>query len=169
MEELMLGSLSVRIDVKDNAAHYTFSGEVDEGFSHRLMPDLAQADTFLDLAQVNAFNSCGIREWVFWIKKLSINTRIHFIACSIAMIDQINMIPESLGSGTIESFYAPYFCVKCGEVNKLIELSEHQVKIANKKAPFFACESCSTALTFDTLDSSYFLFVEHQKGFPNAS
>ena len=169
MEELKLGSLSIQIEVNDDSVRYSFVGEVDEGFNHRQMPELVRSETFLDLAMVNAFNSCGIREWVFWIKKLSLTTRVHFIACSIAMIDQINMIPESLGSGTIESFYAPYFCVQCGEVNKLINLAEHKVKIANKKAPIFKCENCSAVLTFDTLDSSYFLFVEHQKGFSHAS
>lgn len=169
MEQLKLGSLIIQIEVNDDAVRYSFTGEVDEGFNHRQMSEISRADTFLDLAHVNAFNSCGIREWVFWIKKLSLTTRVHFIACSIAMIDQINMIPESLGSGTIESFYAPYFCVKCGEINKLIKLDEHKVKIANKKAPFFKCENCSAVLTFDTLDSSYFLFMEHQKDLYHAS
>ena len=169
MDNVKMGSLSIQIEISDDELHYVFAGEVDEGFSHRHMPELIRPDTFLDLAQVSAFNSCGIREWVFWIKKLSLCTRVHFIACSIAMIDQINMIPESLGNGIIESFYAPYFCVKCGEVNKLIKLSEHKAQVGNKKAPFFACENCSAGLTFDTLDSSYFLFVEHQKGIPHAS
>lgn len=169
MEDLKLGNLSVKFTLDQDAIRYVFSGEVDEGFSQKQMPDFTRADVYLDLGGVNAFNSCGIREWVFWIKKVSIDSRIHFVACSVAMIDQINMIPESLGNGTIESFYAPYFCMKCGEVNKLIEFADHKEKLTNKKAPFFRCENCSSVLTFDTLDSSYFLFVEHQKGLSHAS
>src|SRR5690606_24842868 len=112
----------------------------------------------LHLENVVNFNSCGIREWVYLIKDLGKLGDLEFRRCSVTMIDQINMVPDSLGNGIIDSFYAPYFCQNHGETNKLIVVSDFINDIVNKRAPTFACGQCGRDLEFDALEESYFLF-----------
>ena len=163
-QTIRMGHLKVTISSTEEDVTYVFSGEVDEDFQRTEIPKIAKKKTILDLAGISSFNSCGIREWVFWVQDLSRDSEIKFRACSVSMIDQINMIPQSLGRGQLESFYAPYYCEKCGEVNRLLHLRDCFSLIAQKKAPKLRCETCDRQLTFDTLESSYFLFMEHQDG-----
>ena len=76
------------------------------------------------------------------------------------MIDQINMVPECLGGGYVESFYAPYFC-ECGaEVNKLVIIKDSQSILLAGQAPEFSCDACGQPLEFDALEESVlFQFV----------
>ena len=75
------------------------------------------------------------------------------------MIDQINMVPECLGSGYVESFYAPYFC-DCGEeVNQLITIRDSRDMLVSLQAPQFKCAACGRNLEFDALEESYFQFI----------
>jgi hypothetical protein len=86
---------------------------------------------------------------------------LKFTSCSVTMIDQINMVPDSLGKGKVESFFAPYYCQCGGEVNRLIAVSQHLKRLVAKQAPEFKCESCGRMLEFDALEESYFLFAEN--------
>jgi hypothetical protein len=70
------------------------------------------------------------------------------------------MVPDSLGRGRVESFFAPYFCSTHGEVNRIITVAEHLTQLEGKQAPEFKCEHCSVPLEFDALEESYFLFAE---------
>ena len=75
------------------------------------------------------------------------------------MVDQINMVPDSLGTGTIESFYAPYFCATHGEANKLVHLKDSIKTLEARVAPPMTCDTCHSDLEFDALEASYFMFV----------
>ena len=168
-ESIQLGHLRIEISEDDESVTLRFFGEVDEDFQKdKILIHTEKPVVRLDLENISGFNSCGIREWVFWVQDLSLGRQLIFVHCSIPMIDQINMIPQSLGTGKIESFFAPYFCQTCGEVNRLIQLSEHSEKIHQKKAPHFNCDTCEGHLTFDSMDSSYFLFIDHQKNISEA-
>lgn len=169
IRSVQLGHLKVEIFEEEDSVTFKFFGEVDEAFQKDKVPVFSgKAVVRLDLGEVSGFNSCGIREWVFWIQELSSGRQLTFVNCSIPMIDQINMIPQSMGSGKIDSFYAPYYCQTCGEINRLIHLSEHAENILQKKAPHFDCDICGNHLTFDSMDSSYFLFIDHQKNISEA-
>jgi hypothetical protein len=113
------------------------------------------------LEEINNFNSCGIREWIYLIRDIGELGKLSFTKCSVTMIDQINMVPDSLGKGRVLSFFAPYFCNCGGEVNRLIEVDQHRVSLESKQAPEFKCEKCGSPLEFDALEESYFLFAEN--------
>jgi hypothetical protein len=152
-------NLVIEIEEKANQVTYNFKGDVDENFRHDEVP-LVKKDTIIfKLANINNFNSCGIREWIYLVRKISEMGSLIFKECSVTMVDQINMVPDSLGSGHIESFYAPYYCDCGGEVNRLIKVDEAQSYLANKIAPELTCENCGNPLEFDALEESYFLFA----------
>ena len=159
-ERVNFTNLQIEIVQSPRQAVFTFKGDVDENFRQNEVPRIKKEELVFELGQINNFNSCGIREWVYLMKDMSKLGRIVFRNCSVTMIDQINMVPESLGNGVIHSFFAPYYCSCRGEVTKLIETAKHRSELSNKQAPEFSCEDCGKKLEFDALEESYFLIAE---------
>jgi hypothetical protein len=154
------GNLFIEIKQTADEATYRFVGDVDEHFRQKDVPRIKKAKITLVLEEINNFNSCGIREWIYLIRDIGELGKLTFTRCSVTMIDQINMVPDSLGKGRVVSFFAPYFCNCGGEVNRLVEVDQHVDALQNKQAPAFKCEKCGETLEFDALEESYFLFAE---------
>ncbi|MEZ4742278.1 MAG: hypothetical protein R3B45_07510 [Bdellovibrionota bacterium] len=171
-ENIQFGNLKISITTEPKKTVLIFSGNVDEHFKQEDVPRVESETIIFDLSEVENFNSCGIREWIYLIKDYSNLGKLIFRNCSVTMIDQVNMVPDSIGNAKIESFYAPYYCESescCGETNRLIQISEHIETLKEKKAPEFNCESCGKPLEFDALEESYFLFLDNMNAFPQAS
>lgn len=155
---IKFANLKIDIVEETGAAHYYIAGDVDENFRQKEIPRLKSPELHLHLKDVGNFNSVGIREWIQLISDLSQHSNLSFHACSVSAIDQINMVPHSLGGGTVQSFYAPYYC-DCGrETVKLIVVSEHEKDLRQNLAPHFLCE-CGKTLEFDALEETYFQFL----------
>jgi hypothetical protein len=151
---------NLRIDIQsdEDVGVYRFQGDVDEYFRHDQVPILEQGLIQLHLAGVNNFNSVGIREWIHFVGKLVNASTTVFQECSVNVIDQINMIPNTLAGGIVESFYAPYYC-QCGnETNKLIQVAACRDNLNEFEAPAFTCK-CGKTLEFDAIEESYFQFL----------
>ena len=162
-DRIEFGNLTIEIEQTAKEVTYRFVGDVDEHFRQKEVPRISKSRITFLLEDVNNFNSCGIREWIYLIRDISELGDLRFNRCSVTMIDQINMVPDSLGKGTVESFFAPYFCqnTNCsGEVNRLIEVKDHFNALLNKQAPPMKCDKCGEQLEFDALEESYFLFAE---------
>ena len=137
-------------------------GDVDEDFKQKDVPRTKRPVIAFDLGAVNNFNSCGIREWIYLVRDMGELGHLVFRNCSVTMVDQINMVPDSLGSGSIESFFAPYYCNHCEvkAVDKLINVADSLAEISAHQAPAFKCSNCSHDLEFDALEDSYFSFTD---------
>lgn len=159
-DNIEFGKLSIEIKQTADEVVYKFVGDVDEHFRQKDVPRIRKAKITFVLEDINNFNSCGIREWIYLIRDVGEFGKLTFTKCSVTMIDQINMVPDSLGKGHVESFFAPYFCDSHGEVNRQISVSENLGDLQAKQAPEFKCEKCGEALQFDALEESYFLFAE---------
>jgi hypothetical protein len=171
-ETIKFGKLDVEIKEEDQKVTYTFNGDVDENFKQTNLPRISAQTIIFELEHVDNFNSCGIREWIYLIKDFSKLGKLIFRNCSINMIDQVNMVPDSANGAKIESFFAPYYCETetCeGEVNRMIVVENNIDDLTSGKAPEFTCEKCSKPLDFDALEGSYFLFIENDKSTQQAS
>ena len=60
--------LTVEVEEKDSELIYIFKGDVNENFIQNRLPIIPKDRIVLDLAGVENFNSCGIREWIYFIK-----------------------------------------------------------------------------------------------------
>lgn len=152
-------NLKIKIDEEPKQVTYIFAGDVDEHFKQEKVPRIRKEKIVFHLAEVNNFNSCGIREWIHLVQEFSKIGHLVFKECSVTMIDQINMVPGSLGMGEIESFYAPYYCECGGEVNRLVNMEQAKPYLINHTAPEMNCTRCGKPLEFDALEESYFLFA----------
>ncbi len=137
----------------------SFKGDIDETFKGESIEIPAAPKYLINAHSLNNFNSCGIREWTLFINSLHKKGAISFEKCSVNFIDQVNMVPESLGEGNILSFYAPYYCASHGEIDILLEKRHIEEIKSRHEAPQIACEKCKQALEFDALEESFFLFL----------
>lgn len=102
-------------------------------------------------------NSCGVREWVNFVRDLPHVTDLSFSHCSPAIVTQLNMIYNFRGNARIRSFYAPYVCEKCGqEEEKLVDVSAQG---GGQVIPSFACSQCGATMEFDDLPERYLSFL----------
>ena len=164
MREIAFPNLKIRIQEDNDTVTYFFQGDVDENFNQNDVPRISKKKLIFELKEIRNINSCGIREWIFFINDFKDLGHLIFRRCSVSVIDQANMMPDSLRGGTIESFYAPYFC-KCGtEENCLIEVEKNIKNLKNSVAPEFVCKECKEPLEFDALEESYFQFATTLKG-----
>jgi len=155
---IKFANLTIDLVEASDESHYIIAGDVDENFRQKEIPRLTSPKLHLHLKDVGNFNSVGIREWIQLIGDLSQHSKLLFHECSVSCIDQINMVPHSLGGGKVESFFAPYYC-DCGrETVKLIKVSEHEKELRQNLAPHFLCE-CGKTLEFDALEETYFQFL----------
>lgn len=158
-DTINFGALKITIAKAVDTVTYTFDGDVDENFRHKEVPRIGAKKINFVLEQVNNFNSVGIREWVYLVRDLSALGSLCFKRCSVTMIDQINMVPDSLGNGIVESFYAPYACDEHGETSRLLVTQDHANEIFSNIAPEMHCDKCKEKLVFDALEDAYFMFV----------
>lgn len=133
-------------------------GCIDEDSDFKELAGLGQETISFDFDKISMINSCGIREWIKFIEILPARCSIVYKNCPQIIIEQINMVHGFFREGSnIESFYAPYYCEKCGKEAKL-HLKSDQVK--NRKAPKANCPHCGNEdVEFDAIEGQYFSFL----------
>ena len=158
--EIDFGKLKLTIEVEGELSVYTFVGEVEDGFRSEKVPLPTTSRCKFMLSGIEHFNSCGIAEWIYLVKNFGAKSSIEFHECSIAMTDQMNMVPDSKGSATIVSFLAPYFDSKEDEeVTKLIDVEKFRQELKMLIAPVMK-DADGNELEFDALEESYFQFLQ---------
>lgn len=156
-ESISLGALDVILTTDEQSVTYTFQGAIDENFDYKRIPLVEKQRVFFHLRYVNSFNSCGVREWIYFSRTFAQQMELVVEECSVIMFDQFNVVPQIFQRMHIESFFAPYFCSKCNEeVGCLIRVSEHRNLLNEKIAPSFS-HHCGHSLEFDGLEESYFI------------
>ena len=103
-------------------------------------------------------NSCGIRDWVEYQKRIPDQVKIVYSKCPQVIIEQINIIKGFIREGGIvKSFYAPYYDENNDqEVKILITPSE----VVDLKAPEKKNDD-GDILEFDEIELQYFNFLKN--------
>lgn len=150
------GGLSVEISADAGTARYTFVGDIAESLDPSLLTVVDRDETIFDLEGIRSVNSCGVRTWVGIVRDFSSRTHLVFDKCSVSIVDQFNLVPQTLGHASIASFYAPYYCSTCDEeVTVLLRADTYQSELAEGTAPKIR-HNCGTNLEFDALEDTYF-------------
>ena len=111
-----------------------------------------------DLAAVDQINSCGVREWILFVRKLAENERrFDMVRCSPAIVRQLNTIANFRGAGQVRSVMLPYFCPSCkNEDHRPFDLSPGADRTIPEEFP---CPKCGGTLEFDDMPSTYVSFA----------
>jgi anti-anti-sigma regulatory factor len=151
------------VDVKgaDRVAYLKLSGHIDEDNDlAELTKKITQPVVVLNSANVERINSCGVRDWVSWLAEMDKKgSEIYLVECSPAIMTQVNLVNNFIGSGSILSFYAPYFCSGCDTEKMLLIETEEALKNMPFRAPTCRCDQCDHTMDFDDIESSYFAFL----------
>jgi anti-anti-sigma regulatory factor len=127
-----------------------------------LLEVLAQSqgrEVIVDSSGLTRINSCGVRDWVRWVKGLEERSNhMSFIRCSPVVVAQLNMISNFAGAGNVLSIQAPFLCTECSE-EKFIVLESRDLA-ASSALPEVSCTSCGAIMEFDEIPESYFEFAK---------
>jgi ABC-type transporter Mla MlaB component len=135
------------------------SGELTERSDFKPLLAELKGITRLDLEGISRINSCGVREWIYFVRDAEkAGYKLTLVHCSVAFVQQLNMISNFAGKATIESVMAPFACASCkAEAAFEVDLTEDpfaQVRGAR------ICPACEGTMEFDDLEESYFSFLE---------
>lgn len=155
-------ALKVKKDQVDDQTILEFSGSIDEDAN---LPSAAFNETkevIIDFKDVEAINSCGIREWIKWLAEAPEESLLIYKNCQRSIVDQLNMVDGFIPkNGRVDSFYVPYFCEECEHVTSLLmiryeDFSEHEIDAK----PETACEKCKQMVELDVTETKYFNFLK---------
>jgi ABC-type transporter Mla MlaB component len=145
-----------------------FSGSIDEDTQFPVVNPGASSTVEIDLNEIKAINSVGIRGWLDWIRPVAEKSQIRLVNCPKAMVFQFNMVNGFLPPGTVvQSFYVPFFCEKYDrEENILFTVgkevivngTELKIEVDARKAAGVTEPDCE--LEMDVTEAKYFQFLK---------
>lgn len=154
---VLFSHLKVTCETSANRILYLFDGSIDDGFLSKDLKIQSAPLVEFDLSHVLQINSIGTREWILMLRQFSVTSDIHYLNCSVAMVDAFNSVRQLYGNVTIKSIMAPYFCPKCQlEVTMNLTIADCLSDLKKRIAPTIAHDRCGTNLEFDALEESYF-------------
>ena len=143
--------------------HVTMTGEVDENSDFSQLLEQLSGDTVFELRHISRINSCGVREWVNFVRELNTVTTLRFARCSPTVVLQLNTIYNFRGQARVISFLAPYVCEACHvDEYKLLDVAEHFADRGSLLVPAFRCARCSGVMMFDELPERYLSFLSEE-------
>ncbi len=157
-------ALSWRIKERPGHVLVEISGEIDENADFTELRRRLKGAVVFQLGEVRRINSCGVREWVNFVRELAVPgpggvPDLTFTHCSPAIVTQLNMIYNFRGQAKVRSFMAPYVCPECDhEEEKLLDVATH-FPGRTRVPPEFSCARCSARLEFDDLPERYLSFL----------
>jgi hypothetical protein len=170
-------ALSWRIKERPGQTHVELFGEIDENADFAELRRRLKGVVVFHLAEVRRINSCGVREWVNFVRELGQSradpddpddqesrvTELVLTHCSPAIVTQLNMIYNFRGQAKVRSFLAPYVCRACDhEEDVLLDVETHFAgagPVRSRRPPELTCEKCSGKLELDDLPERYFSFL----------
>ncbi len=153
-------ALSWRIKERPGFTTVEFFGEIDENADFTELRRRLKGAVVFHLGDVRRINSCGVREWVNFVRDVPGVTELTFTHCSPAIVTQLNMIYNFRGQAKVRSFYAPYICENCNnEEEKLLDVQSQFPGGEVGSVPEFECENCNDEMEFDDLPERYLSFL----------
>ena len=147
-------SLSWNIEDKNGTARVSLAGELTENSNLGTLLEKLGGPAVFDLSGINRINSPGVREWINFVNALRIPFSLE--RCSVAFVNQLNMISNFRGQGEVRSVFAPYYCSSCNrEENRLIDKGPNAA--AQLETPM-KCPSCGADMEFDDLPDAFLAF-----------
>ncbi|CAN5916160.1 hypothetical protein BH11MYX3_BH11MYX3_11860 [soil metagenome] len=124
-----------------------------------LVKDVTNEKTLINLAGVERVSSVGTRDWVHWLESLERKgIRPVLVACSPAVVMQLNLVKNFAGNATVKSVQVPYHCAPCDK-SKTLLVNVDDLGPRPYRAPRCTCDICGISMTFVDETGAYFSFV----------
>ncbi|MBF0351287.1 MAG: hypothetical protein HQM11_09650 [SAR324 cluster bacterium] len=144
------------LKIVDAGEEYLLSGAITPNMDLSLLFESTQKYLTLNLKDISAMSSTGVKVWIDSIKKLrSIGKFIEYRECSEAFLEQCNMVPMMVKDVDVTSFYVNFMCEECEEYDlKLLETDELDLE---DLPPGFPCPNCNESMLPEEDDAFDFL------------
>jgi anti-anti-sigma regulatory factor len=138
------------------------AGGVDEDANFQPVELGGATAIVLDLAEVTAINSVGIREWIKWVKAFPTGVQLTVRRCPKIIVDQINMVAGFLPPATIiESFFVPYYAEGSGTEKMVLFEKDKEFKAGDLHPPASVTDEAGEAMEMDVIEAKYFKFLKN--------
>lgn len=135
------------------------SGTIEESADFDKLIGPPPPELHIHCKDVPRINSVGVKAWIKYFQRAKAGgTKLKFLECSTAIVEQINLISNFMCGGAIESIYVPFSCEKCH--SELIGLFKTEdLKKLKFKIPELKCSRCGGKTVFDDIPQEYFGFL----------
>lgn len=143
----------------DQVRLVVLSGAITEDADLRALAALdGTGPLSFDMAAVDQINSCGVREWIQFVRKLADAERgFELVRCSPAIVRQLNTIANFRGGGQVRSVMLPYYCPSCrNEAHRPLELDDDAPREIPEE---LSCPTCASVMEFDDISATYLSFL----------
>ncbi len=142
----------------------TFKGSITEEAKAELMrlatATGAGAKVLLDLAHVTFINSCGIRDWSFFLKAIREGREVAFDRVTEEIIYTMNMVLNFHSRLPVRSLFRGYACTGCGHETRVqLALGKDYQVGTTPEIPEPACAVCGDKAEPSEPDDEFFQFL----------
>ncbi len=151
--------IQVEKEQKGSISVYKLSGNIEEDthLEEILGPPKPQME--IHCKNISRINSIGVKTWIKYFQGCQkAGSKITYVECSTAIVEQINLILNFNCGGTVESVYLPFSCTQCRtELAGLFKVVD--LKKLNMTLPTLKCTKCSGKAEFDDIPEDYLAFL----------
>lgn len=147
-------------ELSDHRRSVFFEGAITEESDFEVLTSLdGSGELSFDLSGIERINSCGVREWIHFVRRLGdARQSFELVRCSPAIVRQLNMITNFRGPGLVKSVMLPYFCTTCRHEH--LTSLDIQADVEPEIADELPCPKCGGVMEFDDLPSTYVSFLK---------
>ena len=145
---------------KGNVLVVRISGSIEENVNFDQLIGTPAQEMHINCKEIPRINSVGVKAWIkYFTSAQQKGSKLKFMECSTAIVEQINLISNFVCGGSVESIYVPFSCTNCrGELIGLFRVSDLQkLKL---KLPELKCSKCGGKAVFDDIEEEYFGFMD---------
>ena len=135
------------------------AGSIEESVNFEQLVGNPPAELHVNCKEVPRINSVGVKAWIKYFQGIQgKGTKLKFLECSTAIVEQINLISNFICGGTVESIFVPFSCTGCkSELVGLFKTAD--LKKLQLKLPDLKCSKCGGKAVFDDIPEEYFGFL----------
>ena len=155
-----MGKLEYKLVKKGDESIFYLSGKIDEDFRRKDLNLDGLTNVTFNFKDLGMINSCGIREWIDFLKAQPSNMVLKYEECTPIIVTQMNIIAGFLPENVkVTSFYAPYFDTE-DESESLHLINTKDISGAR---PPIVLNAAGKKLDFDAHPEKYFHFLKINK------
>lgn len=154
----MSDALTWSLESDAGAQRFVMRGAITEETDFSGVVSAAQDRVVLNLAGVLRINSCGVREWIGFLQRLTDKpATVELEQCSPVMVRQLSMIATMRGTASVSSILVPYFCEECDDERTTpLTITEGTMPSLPESTK---CPDCGNEMELDDTPESYLAFA----------
>jgi DNA-directed RNA polymerase subunit RPC12/RpoP/anti-anti-sigma regulatory factor len=151
--------VNVTKEQKGNALVVKISGSIEETVNFDTLIGTPPAEMEINCKEIPRINSVGVKGWIKYFQGCQAKgTKLKFVECSTAIVEQVNLISNFTCGGQVDSIYVPFSCTSC-KTELLGLFKADDLKKLQMKLPDLKCTKCGNKAVFDDIPEEYFGFL----------